>query len=186
MELKNILFETLLTITVAFITSKITSNNERKKQATDYFKKEGTTQQKELLEFWCSILIIGYINHFNEYVEKNIDRLKNIYKVESPKQLTDTQILQLVQRDSYMYSSKKTIKYIGKYMQAIFRNSNKKRTTKINIEEMVLVGKVISNMKFDFTNEKISIINLLKLKINDLDFKKRIQIFWYDKIIYLF
>ena len=41
-------------------------------------------------------------------------------------------------------------------------------------------GKIISNMKYDFTGEKTSVMDLLKIKINDLDLNKKLRIYWYE------
>lgn len=35
-------------------------------------------------------------------------------------------------------------------------------------------------MKYDFTGEKTSVMDLLKIKINDLDRKKKMTIYWYE------
>ena len=35
-------------------------------------------------------------------------------------------------------------------------------------------------MKYDFTGEKTSVMDLLKMKLNDLDEKKRRKIYWYE------
>ena len=75
-----------------------------------------------------------------------------------------------------MYSSKLTLKYIGSYMQEIFKNTEKQNI----IKQMFLVGKIISNMKYDFTGEKTSVMDLLKIKINDLDIHKKIKIYGYE------
>lgn len=75
-----------------------------------------------------------------------------------------------------MYSSKATLKYIGKYMQEVYKDREKPR----KMEQMFLVSKIIVNMKNDFTGEKTSVINLLQIKINDLDIKKKIKIYGYE------
>lgn len=87
--------------------------------------------------------------------------------------ITETMVIKEVQKDSYMYSSKVTLKYIGEYMQEIFKKRKKQRI----ILQMFLVGKIISNMKYDFTGEKTTVMDLLKIKINDLDFKKKVKIY---------
>lgn len=48
------------------------------------------------------------------------------------------------------------------------------------MEKMFLVSKIIINMKNDFTGEKTSVINLLQIKINDLDFWKKIKIYYFE------
>ena len=93
-----------------------------------------------------------------------------------PAEITDTMAIQLIQKDSYMYSSKLTLKYIGNYMQEIFKNKENPAVMK----QMFLVGKIICNMKYDFTGEKTSVMDLLKIKINDLDLKKKMKIYWYE------
>ena len=45
---------------IAFITAFLTNRNERNKQTTVFFKQEGIKEQKEILDFWCSILFIDY------------------------------------------------------------------------------------------------------------------------------
>lgn len=74
-----------------------------------------------------------------------------------------------------MYSSKLALKYIENYMQEIFKNSKKQKM----ILQMFLAGKIISNMKYDFTGEKTIVMNLLKIRINDLDIKKKLKIYLY-------
>ena len=96
--------------------------------------------------------------------------------IAKPSEITDTMVVKVVQRDSYMYSSKITIKYIGNYMQEIFKEKEKSAIMK----QMFLVSKIICNMKYDFTGERTSVMDLLKMKINDLDFKKRLKVYWYE------
>ena len=61
-------------------------------------------------------------------------------------------------------------------MQEIFKNSEKNNVTK----QMFLVSKIISTMKYDFTGEKTSVMNLLRIKINDLDIKKIMKVYYYQ------
>lgn len=110
--------------------------------------------------------------------------------------IDDVTVLKVIHRESYIYSSKKTIKYIGHYMQYIFKNivsedeekeileqrslkakkKYLKEKAKSPFTQLFLISKIISNMKYDFTGEKMSSMDLLKLKINDLDTKKKIRI----------
>ena len=39
---------------------------------------------------------------------------------------------------------------------------------------------IMSCMKYDFTGEKIKTIDLIKIKINDLDIKKKAQLKFYE------
>lgn len=101
--------------------------------------------------------------------------------INKPNEITETMVIKIVQKDSYMYSSKLTIKYIGNYMQEIY----KKKEEQEMMKQIYLVSKIIANMKYDFTGEKTSVMDLLKIKINDLDRKKKMKIYW-DEIKYFF
>lgn len=165
-----------VTVFVAFITAFLTNLNERKKQTTVFFKQEGIKSQKLVLDFWCSILFSDYEKTIKRYISNNEKRIIEENCINKSKEITDVMVVKLVQKDSYMYSSKSTIKYIGNYMQEIYKSSQKKNF----MRQMFLVAKIISNMKYDFTGEKISVLNLLKIKINDLDYKKVLKIYWYQ------
>lgn len=61
-------------------------------------------------------------------------------------------------------------------MQEVYRTKEKQKI----IKQMFLVAKIISNMKYDFTGEKTSVLNLLRIKINDLNIRKIFKIYWYQ------
>jgi len=170
------IIQILVTIIVAFITAILTNYNERKKQTTVFFKQEGIKIQQEMLDFWCSILFNDYENTMKKYIRDNSERImsdNNLVKID---EITDTMAIKIIHKDSYMYSSNATLKYIGKYMQEVYKDRDKPR----KMEQMFLVSKIIVNMKNDFTGEKTSVINLLQIKINDLDIKKKIKIYGYE------
>lgn len=166
----------IVTIFIAFLTASFTNKNERKKQTTVFFKQEGIKEQKEILDFWCSILFMDYESTIKRYIKDNTKRIMIENNINKPNEITDTMTIKLIQKDSYMYSSKLTLKYIGNYMQEIFKNKEKQNV----IKQMFLVGKIISNMKYDFTGEKTSVMDLLKIKINDLDLNKKLRIYCYE------
>ena len=170
------IIQILVTIVVAFITAFLTNSNERKKQTTVFFKQEGIKIQQEILNVWCSILFCDYNSTISKYKKNNTKRIMEDNNLAKPAEITDTMAIQLIQKDSYMYSSKLTLKYIGNYMQEIFKNKENPAVMK----QMFLVGKIICNMKYDFTGEKTSVMDLLKIKINDLDLKKKMKIYWYE------
>ncbi len=170
------LLELAITIFIAFITAFFTNRNENRKQTTVFFKQEGIKEQKEILDFWCSILFTDYDATVKKYIREKSKRIMNENNIIRPNEITDTMAIKAVQKDSYMYSSKLTLKYIGSYMQEIFKSKEKQNI----VEQMFLVGKIISNMKYDFTGEKTSVIDLLKIKINDLDLRKKLRIYWYE------
>jgi len=166
----------VITILIAFITAFFTNKNERKKQTTVFFKQEGIKEQKKILDFWCSILFMDYELTIKRYIKDNAERIMSENDINKPNEITDTMAIKLIQKDSYMYSSKLTLKYIGIYMQEIFKNAGKTN----GIIQTFLVGKIISNMKYDFTGEKTSVMDLLKIKMNDLDIRKKLKIYGYE------
>lgn len=169
------IIQIIVTVVIAFITAYLTNSNERKKQTTVFFKQEGIKVQKEMLDFWCSILFDDYENTIKRYINNNKQEIMNANQLEDENKITEIMAIKEVQKNSYMYSSKLTLKYIGNYMQEIFKNGEKQRT----ILQMFLVGKIISNMKYDFTGEKTTVMDLLKIRINDLDIKKKLKIYLY-------
>lgn len=167
------IIQIVVTVIIAFITAYFTNLNERKKQTTVFFKQEGIKVQQEMLDFWCSILFSDYESGIKKYIDDNEKRIVRNNNLNSKAEITETMVIKEVQKDSYMYSSKITLKYIGDYMQEIFQNREKQRV----MLQMFLVGKIISNMKYDFTGEKTTVMDLLRVKINDLDFKKKAKIY---------
>ena len=172
------LIKILITVIIAFITASLTNKNESKKQATIFFKQEGIKQQQAILESWCSILLMNYEDTIQKFKENNKERLIKEYNLKSNQEISDTMAINLLQRDSYMYSSKITVKYIGKYMQEVFNSDDSKKSNMT--KQMYLVSKIISSMKYDFTGEKVKVLDLIKIKINDLDCKKKIAIYYYE------
>lgn len=170
------IIQIVVTVIIAFITAYFTNSNERKKQTTVFFKQEGIKVQEEILDFWSSILFNEYQSAIKKYIENNKKRIMETNNLESANMITETMVIKEVQKDSYMYSSKVTLKYIGEYMQEIFKNKEDQRI----ILQIFLVGKIISNMKYDFTGEKTTVMDLLKIKINDLNFKKKLEIYFYE------
>ena len=169
------IIQILVTIIVAFITAFLTNSNERKKQTTVFFKQEGIKLQEEILSFWCSILFNDYKSAINKYIKNNAERIMKENNINESDEITEIMVIKVAQKDSYMYSSKLTIKYIGNYMQEIYKKEEQEM-----MKQIYLVSKIIANMKYDFTGEKTSVMDLLKIKINDLDRKKKMKIYWYE------
>lgn len=167
------IIEFMVTIFIAFITAYLTNLNEQKKQTKEFFKQNGIEIQKEILDFWCSILFYDFDITKEKYKTKNEERLRKENNLKRNDKIEDLMIIKLVQKDSFMYSSKKTNKYIAKYMQKIYKS-----TSNVMLQ-MYLVTKIICCMKYDFTGEKNSVMDLLQIKINDLNLRKKIQIYWY-------
>ena len=129
-----------------------------------------------MLDFWCSILFSEYESAIKKYKCDNEERIITNNNLNSNSEITDVMVIKEVQKDSYMYSSKITLKYVGDYMQEIFHNNEKPNI----ILQMFLVGKIICNMKYDFTGEKTAVMDLLRMKLNDLTIKKKVKIYLYE------
>lgn len=171
------------TILIAFITALLTARNTKRKTTNDFFKQEGIATQKKLLEFWSSTVMYGYEKALEVYGYKKEKNKKEVEMVNGiPRK--ELIIIQNVMQDSYIYSSKYTIKAMTEYQQY---NFNKKEQTKEEKEaetefsknkklciNLILPARVIKRMKYDFTGEKIGTTEILKLKINDLSFQRKI------------
>lgn len=185
------ILEFSVTIVAAYLTAKLTSKNSKKNLTTQYFKERGVNAQEKVLNFWCSLLLNSDFNILESYkIAKNIE--------ESNFKKSDKDILGEIQKDSYIYCSPKTIKAIKDYQQYIYKNNRKKEKTipkskwkkylneKIEFSLMfILITRIISRMKYDFTGEKVDELDILKIKINDFNLITRIIsriILWYFNI----
>ena len=99
------ILQIVVTIFIAFITAFLTNRNERNKQTTVFFKQEGIKEQKEILDFWCSILFIDYDATIKRYIKDNTKRIMSENDINKPNEITDTMAIKLIQMVSYMYSS---------------------------------------------------------------------------------
>lgn len=175
----------IVTIVVAYITAKLTSKNTKKSLTTQHFKEKGVNIQEKVLKFWCG-LVMGNFNILNAYKEAIGCKDKKLIK-------DDTDILTEIQKESYIYSSPKTIKAIKEYMQYLYKNktdnieseeetTNKSKESildytksKIKFSRMfVLIARIISRMKYDFTGEKVDELDIIKIKITDFNLFTRV------------
>lgn len=153
----------LTTIILAFITSFLTIKSNQKRTISEYFKKEGIKSQERLLEFWSGLLIYDLDTNVNNYIKSA--NLKGNYNTQD--------IIKIIQKESILYSSKTTIKSIGTYQQFTYKNTKINKKSDYNtMLTMIIPLRVAKKMKYDFTGEKLSEIDLLKIRINDLNFKK--------------
>lgn len=153
----------LTTIILAFITSFLTIKSNQKRTISEYFKKEGIKSQERLLEFWSGLLIYDLDTNVNNYIKSA--NLKGNYNTQD--------IIKIIQKESILYSSKTTIKAIGTYQQFTYKNTKINKKSDYNtMLTMIIPLRVAKKMKYDFTGEKLSEIDLLKIRINDLNFKK--------------
>lgn len=164
--------DNLITIILAFITSFLTVKNNQRKTASEFFKKEGIKVQERLLDFWTGLLMNDFETNVDNYIKQA--NLKGKYNTQD--------ITKIILKESMLYSSKSTIKAIEAYQQYIFKNKLDKKSGFDETRTLVLSLRVTKRMKYDFTGERVSEIDFLKVRINDLNFKKilqaRIYIIW--------
>ncbi len=173
--LKNLLI-ILGTWITAIITYKLTSKNDKSKLLSTQFKQQGIEKQKKLLELWTICAHYGY--------EKFLEELKKEYNKNY--NLDDTaELLKLYTNDIVLYASKETMRLFATFMQNAYRSNKGK---KVRMMQTIYVSfKIIACMKYDFTGEKIKTMDLIKIKVNDLDFKKKMELrfleIYYSNII---
>lgn len=181
----------VVTIGIAYITAKNTAKNSRRNLITQYFKEKGTEIQEKVLKFWCGLFMNGF---------KIKDSYQEAFDIEVENN-SDTDILIKIQKESYVYCSSKTIKSIRVYQQYIYTSNNiyteeskdlKNKNLKeklhkqiIFLNQFVLITRIISRMKYDFTGEKVDELDLIKMKITDFNLFRRLLcriILWYYNI----
>lgn len=163
----------IVTILVAFVTSFFTSKRNQKEIISNYFKKESIEVQKRLLDFWTNILMFDFNTALNSYADN----------AKLSKDISVEDLIKFMYKECVLYSSKATLKAIGTYQQYIYKNNKIDKNGISNndtiIKNLILPLMVTKRMKYDFTGEKISPIDLLRIKINDLDNKKIILARYY-------
>lgn len=99
------------------------------------------------------------------------------------KDISVEDLIKFMYKECVLYSSKATLKAIGTYQQYIYKNNKIDKNIISNndtiIKNLILPLMVTKRMKYDFTGEKISPIDLLRIKIKDLDNKKIILARYY-------
>lgn len=176
-ELSLKILEFITTIIIAYITAKITAKNAKKTLTTQYFKDEGVKTQESVLKFWCALLLNNF--DIQTAYKKAFNPTKSIKK-------SDADILIELHEESYIYCSSKTISAIKDYLQHLYKEDSindasdnhnsknpfkflKKLINKANVTtNFVLITRIISRMKYDFTGEKVDELNILMIKINDI------------------
>ncbi len=174
----------LVTILTVILTAYFTNKNNKKKTTTQYFKEKGIEIQEKILRFWCGLFYDDFQIMKTYHAVFNNKKLKN-----------DVDVLKQVQKDSYVYCSSRTINSIKDYQQYLYSNQETKKTrfkfykqlkSKQNfLNQFILISRIISRMKYDFTGEKVDELVLIKMRINDLNFFTRFLFrctLWYYNI----
>lgn len=91
-----------VTVIIAFITAYLTNLNEIKKQTTIFFKREGIRVQKEMLDFWCSILFNNYEKTIKRYIN-NKQEIMNDNQLKDENKITETMAIKEVQKKLYVF-----------------------------------------------------------------------------------
>ena len=177
----------------AILTYKLTSKNDKSKIVSTQFKQVGIDKQKELLELWEICTSSNY--------EKFIDKIREKY---NENKIDEKEILRIYTNDVLLFASKETMRMFAIFMQNAYKSAKKEKEKKVNKQQkqnfretknkldsevenvvkkvdmkVIYLGfKVMSSMKFDYTGEKVKTLDLIK--INDLNFKRIIQIKWYE------
>lgn len=182
-ELINLFFsgENLFTgSVVAIVTFLFTLNINKNKAITDTFKKEGITVQERLLDFWSNVFILGF--------EESLNNFK--VKAKLDKKLSELDVFNYIKSESIRYSSKNTVKMMATYQQYVYKNSSLENNAitkkKDTMELIVLVLRVVKSMKYDFTGEKISVMDLIKIHIKNLNWRKYLLIHFYLVFYYIY
>ena len=165
-----IILQILSSLFVAFITAILTSMRLKKQLYIESFKKEGIAIQKKILEFWSTAILISpdeALNKYNENVQLN-DKKKLIDTSQNINIIKET--INEIHKETFMYGSKSTIKALGTYQQFSYKNQkNVPKSKKRQMEMLIKTARVTIKLKYDFTGEKINTMDILKIKITDLD-----------------
>lgn len=120
--------------------------NSKQLQIDNYFRQSNGKNMQEVLREWVKI-----INDVDHSVMQKTRDLQNLLN------------------QTLTYSSGKTIKLIGIFLQSVYKNGDEITD---DVSQLVYVALIVENLKIDFTGEKIDAIDLLKVKYNDYDQQK--------------
>jgi len=168
-ETLKFIVPSIIAIITSVIAAVITTNNERNKIITTGFKNEGISTQKSILELW-SIILIDYESFYK--IAKNYFEHK-IKIVNNNTDINITDLIKMLIGDTYVYSSKKTIKIASDYMQYVCSHQNNNSA----MIPLYYIAKLCSSLKYDFTGEKVSYISLFKIRINNLSLQYKIKLY---------
>jgi len=165
----------IIAIATSIITAIITVNGERRKITTTEFKNKGADNQKNLLDVWSSVLLDpeSFVPKVKKIFKENI-----LNKNKEIKNISDKEIYTILMENTYIYSSKNTMRVVSYYMQHIFGKYKDNTTAGI-----FYVSKICAKLKYDFTGEKVSFITIILIKVNDLSIKQK-TIFYSMNIFY--
>lgn len=162
------------TIIIAYITAKTTAKNAKNNLTTQYFKEKGVETQEKILQFWCGL----FVNNFDIQTSYNLlqENKKNYL-------FDDVEIIKNITKDSYIYSSSQTIRAIRMYTQYVYYHKDKSKNpisnliylvkNKLKNTQLLLIARIIVKMKYDFTGERVDVLDIIKIKVDDLKLLSR-------------
>lgn len=146
--------------------------NEKDLQKEAYFRQIKGTDIDAVLVYWTALMV-------------NMDeKMNNLNTSQGQKEFTD------MQQKVIMYGSTDTVKILSLMMQHTYKGSSIEKQVKVkfgkqdetkdalhNYKLMLYISYLISSLKKDFTGYRIEPIEILRIKINDIDSHKNKSIF---------
>ena len=173
MEIVLLLFQFLIALGIAFlfyavqqvpktlndlIVEKVKSENKNLLQTKAYFQSISNHDVNSILKKWTEILA----------------------KPEEVSKMKPVELIKL-QTDTIMYGSEKTVKLLALFMQVNY-NQNENDTKKAFLL-LVYICYIVASLKRDFTSYRIEPLDLLDIRIKDLNNEQRENLKEYEKII---
>ncbi|KMK52902.1 hypothetical protein FEFB_13750 [Fructobacillus sp. EFB-N1] len=116
-------------------------SNNKQLQIDNYFRQSSGKSMQDVLSDWVKII--------NDVDNSVLERPNDLQK--------------LLNR-TLVYSSAKTIKLLGMFLQHTYKNGEKKID---DYSQLVYVAMIVSCLKFDFSGEILDPLDLLKVKYHD-------------------
>lgn len=149
---------------------ELRGDNELNLQRASFFRQISGAELDKVFKEWTAM-----ITDMNNQVDKVTDGTKG------------KALLVDMQQKVIMYGSDTTVKILSQTMQHVYgmgKIENRvevkfgaKKEPVVNYKMMVYIAFLISSLKFDFTGYKIEPMDILKVKINDLDKENNKQAF---------
>ena len=140
------------------IVEEVKSENQNLLQTKAYFQSISNHDVNSILKKWTDILA----------------------KPEEVSKMKPADLIK-IQTDTIMYGSEKTVKLLALFMQVNY-NQNEDSSKKALLL-LVYICYIVASLKRDFTSYRIEPLDLLDIRINDLNNEQREKLKEYEKII---
>lgn len=131
---------------------KFKTENQSSLQREAYFRQLSGNDLQKTFSGWAEILI-------------DVSKLENSNK----RELLD------LQRNVILFGSDESIRICSKLMQYLYKNGNNNDEND-HLVGIIYIAHLISSLKYDFTGYIIQPLDLLKMRVNDLDIDKVIRL----------